>query len=58
MMAHLRMQRLRSIIYLGDILIMHQSREGLSYQIERTIQLLESLRFTINREESQTTPSQ
>jgi len=48
-MAHLWKQRLQSIIYLDDLLIMDQSREGLLHQMEMTTQLLESLGFTINR---------
>ena len=44
--------------YLDDILIMHQSREGLLHQVELTMQLLESLGFTINREKSQLSLSQ
>lgn len=52
-MAHLRRQGLQSVIYLDDILIMDQSREGVLCHVELTARLLESLGFTINREKSQ-----
>ena len=57
-MAYLRRQGLQSTIYPDGILIMHQSREGLLHQVELTVQLLQSLGFTINREKSQLSPSQ
>jgi len=57
-MAHLRAQGVRLVIYLDDILLIHQSEELLQHQAEMTIQLLESLGFTINLEKSQMIPAQ
>ena len=51
-MAHLRSWGVRLIIYLDDILLMHQSKEFLLQQVKMTVHLIESLRFTINLEKS------
>ena len=57
-MAFLREQGLRAIVYLDDLLIMNQSLEVLQSQVNHTVSLLESLGFTINREKSQLVPTQ
>ena len=57
-MAHLRSQGLKTIIYLDDILVMHQSKEALCMEVERMSNLLEALGFTINQPKSQTIPAQ
>jgi len=57
-MAYMRAQGTRLIVYLDDILLMHQSKESLGQQVNRTAQLLESLGFTVNQEKSNLTPTQ
>lgn len=49
---------LRTIIYLDDILIMHQSKESLLQEVKKTSNFLETLGFTINHPKSQMTPIQ
>ena len=57
-MAFLRGQGIRTIIYLDDILKMNQSLAALQSQVYQTVSLLEALGFTINWEKSQLVPSQ
>ena len=57
-MAYLRSQGLRTIIYLDDILLMHQAKTTLCQEVQRICNLLEVLGFTINHPKSQTVPAQ
>ena len=57
-MAYLCFQGLRTIIYLDDILAMHQSKKSLCQEVERMSTLLGALGFTINHPKSQTIPTQ
>ena len=57
-LAHLRTQGVWCIIYVDDILIMHQSKEILQHQVQLIVHLLESLGFIINGDKSQLDPSQ
>ena len=54
----LRARSLRCIIYLDDILAMHQFKEVLCREIESMFNLPETLGFTINYDKSQTIPAQ
>ena len=56
-MAHLRFQGLRMMIYLDDILIMAEDRETLQLQVHQTVALLEKLGFLVNRPKSVLEPS-
>lgn len=56
-MAHLRRQGQRVVIYLDDLLIMHQNYSELRVLAQETIELLASLGFSINFEKSSLTPS-
>ena len=47
-MAYLRFQGVRTVIYLDDILILAENRDTLLHQMHCTVQLLEQLGFTIN----------
>ena len=57
-MAHLRSQGLRTIIYLDDMLIMHQDQDSLMQEVEKVVNLLMMLGFTINYAKSQMFPKQ
>ena len=58
-MAYLRhSQGLRTIVYLDDILVMHQVKTALCQEVDRMCNLLELLGFTINQPKSQTIPVQ
>lgn len=57
-MALLRRQGIRTIIFLDDMIIMAQSKEELLQQIEEIIQLWQLLGFIINWEKSQLNPVQ
>ena len=54
----LRQLGIRLIIYLDDILIMHQSREQLILLIPSVCQIFQALGLMVNREKSQLTPQQ
>ena len=56
-MARLQAQGVRLIVYLDDILLMHQSKESLGHQATMMIQLLESLGFTVNYQKSNLIPT-
>lgn len=51
-MAHLCFQRLRTVIYLDNILIMAKDKDTLVKQVHYTVQLLERLGCTINVQKS------
>jgi hypothetical protein len=51
-MAFVRKQGVRLIIYLDDILIIKESREGLSADLEMVRQILQDFGFIINKEKS------
>jgi hypothetical protein len=57
-MAFVRKQGVRFIIYLDDILIMNESREGASADLEMIMRLLQDLGFIINIEKSILDPTQ
>lgn len=57
-MAFLRRQGIRLVIYLDDILILNESKSGLVADINTVIDLLQSLGFLINREKSIIAPTQ
>jgi len=57
-MAHIRSRGVRTIIYLDDILIMHQSRASLLQEVVKVTNLLMTLGFTVNYGKSQTSPTQ
>jgi len=57
-MAHIQAQGVRLIVYLDDILVMHQLKESLGQQTNMIAQLLQSLGFTVNQQKSNLTPSQ
>ena len=57
-MAHIRRQGLRSVIYLDDLLLMSHHKDHLITKVKETTCLLESLGFWINRDKSQLCPSQ
>ena len=57
-MAHLRSQGLQTIIYLDNILVIHQVKTALCQEVDRMCNLLELLGFTINQPKSQTIPVQ
>lgn len=57
-LAHLRQQGIRLIMYLDDMLVMAQSRTALEKQLIQIISLLETLGFVVNREKSQLQPTQ
>lgn len=56
--AYLRQQGIRLIIYLDDILVLNQSKERLVEQLAVVSNLLVSLGFVLNQEKSQLTPAQ
>ena len=56
-MAYLRFQGLRTVIYLDDILTVAENRDTLVQQVHYTVQLLEQLRFTINIPKSALEPT-
>ena len=56
--AYLRQQGIRLIIYLDDILVLNQSKERLVEQLAVVSNLLVSLGFVLNQEKSQSTPAQ
>ena len=56
-MALLRWQGVRAIIFLDNMLIMGQSQEELLGQVREILQLLELLGFVINQEKSVLIPS-
>jgi len=55
--AHLRFQGLRTVIYLDDMLIMAEDRETLQQQVHQALTLLEKLGFVINIPKSSLIPS-
>ena len=57
-MAFLRRWGIRLVIYLDDILILSESKEGLLADINTVIDLLQSLGFLINGEKSIIVPTQ
>ena len=57
-LARLRHQGIRLIMYLDDMLVMAQSREELEGHLLQITSLIESLGFLVNQEKSQLTPSQ
>jgi len=57
-MAYLRFQGLRTVIYLDDILVLAENRDTLIQQVHYTVQLLEHLGFTINLSKSSLEPTQ
>ena len=57
-MAFLRRWGIRLVIYLDDILILSESKEGLLADIDTVIDLLQSLGFLINGEKSIIVPTQ
>ena len=57
-LARLRHQGVRLIMYLDDMLVMTQSREELGRQLTQIMLLLESLGFVINKQKSQLLPTQ
>lgn len=56
-MAHLRRQGLRVVIYLDDLLIMHQDYNALASLAQEIIELSTALGFSINFDKSSLTPS-
>ena len=56
--AFFRRRGVRLIIYLDDILIMHQNRENLLTLAQEAIELFSGLGFLINWEKSHLSPSQ
>ena len=48
-MAHLRRQGLRSVVYLDDLLLLAHKKDCLRSQITQAVNLLEQLRFMVNR---------
>jgi hypothetical protein len=57
-MAFMRKQGVRLIIYFDDILILNESREGASADLEMVMRLLQDLGFIINIEKSILDPTQ
>ena len=57
-MAFERKEGVRLIIYLDDILIVNESREGASADLEMVMRLLQELGFIINKEKSILGPTQ
>lgn len=57
-MARLRQEGIRLVIYLDDILVMAQSAELLRQHTRRVVELLAQLGWVINWKKSDTTPSQ
>lgn len=57
-MAFVRKQGIRLIIYLDDILIMNESREGAIADLEMVMRLLQDLGFVVNMEKSILDPTQ
>lgn len=57
-MAFLRRRGIRLVIYLDDIFILNESKEGLLADIDIVIDLLQSLGFLINWEKSIIVPTQ
>jgi hypothetical protein len=57
-MAFLRRQGIRLVIYLDDILILNESKIGLKADVNTVIDLLQSLGFLINWEKSIVVPTQ
>jgi len=56
--AFLRSQGLRLVIYLDDMLFLNQSEEGLRSDMDRAVSLLQSLGWLISWDKSHMTPSQ
>jgi len=56
--AFLRRQGIRLVIFLDDMIVLTQSKEDLEAQMNQISQMLSLLGFTINWEKSQLTPSQ
>ena len=57
-LARLRHQGVRLVMYLDDMLVMSQSREELGRQLAQITSLLESLGFVVNKDKSQLLPVQ
>ncbi|XP_059352815.1 uncharacterized protein LOC132088282 [Daphnia carinata] len=57
-MAVLRREGIRLVVYLDDILIMNASKEGLRTDIERVVGLIQSLGFLLNWSKSVLKPTQ
>ena len=57
-LARLRHQGVRLIMYLDDMLVMAQSKEKLESHLSQIKSLLELLSFVVNREKSQLVPAQ
>ena len=56
--SYLRLQGIRILVYLDDMLLMAQSVTNLEIHVQTTIQLLRCLGFVLNMKKCQTTPSQ
>ena len=56
--AYLRSNGLRLVIYLDDILLLNESAERIKIDLETTVNLLHKLGFLINWEKSDTKPTQ
>ena len=56
--SYLRLQGIRILVYLDDMLLMAQSVNDLEIHVQTTIQLLRCLGFVLNVKKCQTTPSQ
>jgi hypothetical protein len=57
-MAFLRRKGIRLVIYLDDILVLNESKEGLVADVNTVLELLQSLGFLINWEKSIIAPTQ
>ena len=57
-LAPIRQQGIRSIVFLDDMLLMARSRERLLRQVQEIVQLLQLLGFVVNFEKSQLNPTQ
>jgi len=57
-LARLRHQGMRLIMYLDNMLVMAQTREELESHLSQIMSLLELLGFVVNREKSQLIPTQ
>ena len=51
-MAFLRRKGIRLVIYLDDILVLNESKEGLVADVNTVLELLQSLGFLLNWEKS------
>jgi hypothetical protein len=54
----LRSMGIRVVIYLDDILLLHQDKEELRNLFNKVLELLQNLGFTINREKCSSAPTQ